>query len=258
MKEIKQKRLLDMLRFIELHRVVSLETICREFEVSMNTVRRDVNELIESGFVRKVHGGVMHMEGESPKTEIAHYPSRAARNPEGKQRIGLLAAQLVEDGDTVFIDSGSTAAELVNPSFLKKRVSMVVSNSLPVFGKLEDEEQVRLYALGGIYVPHAHAFTGGKAVEEIGGMIISKAFLGASAVDGVFGVSNNLSYEIDLKRAVAEQAEKVILMVGSEKLGKRAAMKICAVDRLYAIVTDRKPEPELLALLEEKGVKVIY
>lgn len=257
MKEIKQKRLLDMLRFVELHQVVSLETISREFDVSMNTVRRDVSQLIDGGFVRKVHGGVMHIGGEPSKPEIAHYPSRAARNPEGKQRIGLLAAQLVEDGDTVFVDSGTTAAELINPVFLKKKVMMVVSNSLPVFQRLKDEEQVRLYALGGIYVPHAHAFTGGKAVEEISGMIISKAFLGASAVDGVFGVSNNLSYEIDLKRAVAEQAEKVILMVGSEKLGKRAAMKICAVDRLYAIVTDRKPEPELLAIFEENGVKVI-
>mgnify|MGYP003296592359 CR=1 FL=1 len=210
MKEIKQKRLLDMLRFVELHQVVSLETISREFEVSMNTVRRDVSQLIDGGFVRKVHGGVMHIGGEPSKPEIAHYPSRAARNPEGKQRIGLLAAQLVEDGDTVFVDSGTTAAELINPVFLKKKVMMVVSNSLPVFQRLKDEEQVRLYALGGIYVPHAHAFTGGKAVEEIGGMIISKAFLGASAVDGVFGVSNNLSYEIALKRAVAEQAEQVI------------------------------------------------
>ena len=133
-------------------------------------------------------------------------------------------------------------------------IKPLVGQADPDFGPLVQF----LLTLGGIYVPHAHAFTGGKAVQEIGNMIISKAFLGASAVDGVFGVSNNLSYEIDLKRAVAEQAEKVILMVGGEKLGKRAAMKICAVDRLYAIVTDRKPEPELLALLEEKGVKVIY
>jgi len=257
-KDIKQKRLLDMVRFIELNKVVSLETISREFNVSMNTVRRDISELIDSGSIVKVHGGVMYRESSGTKSEIAHYPSRVAQNPEGKQRIGMLAAQLVEDGDTVFVDSGSTTAELINPEFLQKKVMMVVSNSLPVFERLKDEERVRLYALGGIYVPHAHAFTGGRALPEVADMIISKAFLGASAVDGYFGVSNNLSYEIDLKRAVAEQAEKVILMVSCEKIGKTAAMKICAVDRLYAIVTDRKPEPELLSVFEENGVRVIY
>lgn len=258
MREIKQKRLLDMVRFIELHKVVSLEAISREFNVSMNTVRRDVNELLENGSIVKVHGGVMFKDGDSGKTEIAHYPSRAGRNPEGKQRIGMLAAKLVEDGDTVFVDSGSTAAELINTEFLKKKVMMVVSNSLPVFERLQDKEEVRVYALGGIYVPNARAFTGVKATVEIADMIISKAFLGASAVNGYFGVSNNLSYEIDLKRAVAEQAEKVILMVSCEKIGKTAAMRICAVDRLYAIVTDCKPAPELLAIFEENGVKVIY
>lgn len=258
MKDIKQKRLLDMVRFIEQQKVVSLGDICREFNVSMNTVRRDVNALIESGSIVKVHGGVMYKDADSAKTEIAHYPSRAARNQGGKQRIGMLAAQLVEDGDTVFIDSGSTTEELINPEFLKKNVMMVVSNSLPVFERLQDEENVRIYALGGIYVPHARAFTGTKAMQEISEMIISKAFLGASAVNGSFGVSNNLSYEIDLKRAVAEQAEKVILMVSCEKIGKSAAMKICAVDRLYAIVTDRKPDDELLSVFLENGVKVIY
>lgn len=258
MKDIKQKRLLDMVHFIELHKVASLETISREFDVSMNTVRRDVNELIENGSIVKVHGGVMFKGSEPAKSEIAHYPSRAVRNLEGKRRIGMLAAQLVEDGDTVFIDAGSTTVEVINPEFLEKRVMMVVSNSLPVFERLKDEERVRLYALGGIYVPNTHSFTGGKAVQEIADMIISKAFLGASAVDGFFGVSNNLSYEIDLKRAVAEQAEKVILMVDCDKIGKTAAMKICTVDRLYAIVTDRKPEDALLAVFEENGVKVIY
>ena len=258
MKDIKQKRLLDMVRFIELHKVVSLEAISKEFDVSMNTVRRDVSELLENGSIVKVHGGVMFKSSESTKPEIAHYPSRAARNPEGKQRIGMLAAQLVEDGDTVFVDSGSTTAELINPEFLKKKVMMVVSNSLPVFERLKDEEDLRVYALGGIYVPNAHAFTGGKAIREIADMTISKAFLGASAVDGYFGVSNNLSYEIDLKRAVAEQAEKVILMVACDKIGKTAAMKICATERLYAIVTDHKPEPEMLAVFEENGVRVIY
>ena len=247
-----------MIRYIELQKVVSLEDICREFNVSMNTVRRDINALIDSGSIVKVHGGVMYKEQETAKTEIAHYPSRAGHNPEGKQRIGLLAAQLVEDGDTVFIDSGSTTAELVNPEFLQKKVMMVVSNSLPVFERLQDEENVRVYALGGIYVPQARAFTGVKATFEIADMIISKAFLGASAVNGLFGVSNNLSYEIELKRAIAEQAEKVILMVSCDKIGKTAGMKICAVDRLYAIVTDRKPDDELLAVFEENGVKVIY
>lgn len=246
-----------MVRFIELNRVVSLEAISKQFDVSMNTVRRDVNELIESGSIVKVHGGVMHKQGSS-KSEIAHYPSRAARNQESKQRIGQLAARLVEDGDTVFIDSGTSAAELINPEFLKKQVMMVVSNSLPVFDRLKDQEHVRTYALGGIYVPHARAFTGGKAVKEVESLIISKAFLGASAVDAYFGVSNNLSYEIDLKRAVAEQAEKVILMVTCDKIGKTAAMKICAADRLYAIVTDRQPDPELLEVFAEKGIKVIY
>ena len=95
-------------------------------------------------------------------------------------------------------------------------------------------------------------------LKEVESLIISKAFLGASAVDAYFGVSNNLSYEIDLKRAVAEQAEKVILMVTCDKIGKTAAMKICAADRLYAIVTDRQPDPELLEVFAEKGIKVIY
>lgn len=258
---IKQKRLMDMRRFVRERRVVSLSEICREFDVSLNTVRRDVNELVEAGSIVKVHGGIMACgeEGdEAERTEIVHYPYRHAHNLAQKERIGALAAEMVEDGDIVFIDSGSTTACMVTQELLQRDI-LVVSNSLPVFERLQGAKgKLRLYALGGAYFPDVRAFSGSKAIQELQNINITKAFLGASAVSIASGVSNNLSYELELKQAAAKQAEKIILLADGEKLGRRAAMRICAVEELYALITDRPPAPPLMSGLAAQGVRVIY
>ena len=229
----------------------SLPEIAEHFSVSINTVRRDVAELLRRGNIRKVYGGVsVDSAGFSPMSV------RETINEPEKEIIGRLAATLVEDGDTVFLDAGSTTPYLVG--HLADRVNVtIITHNLKAIEEASRHENLRILAIGGEYNHHTQSFVGIAASGRFQSYHISKVFLATTAVSAEFGLTNTTYLEAEIKRKIVSCGGEVILLADHTKFGQNAVISFCSLDQLSAVVTDRMPDEEFVRALKEAGARLI-
>ena len=158
---MKEKRL-DLLReYIKNNNSVSLEELKEKFEISMNTVRRDIELLVKEGIIKKVYGGVVLTETVKP---LRAYEKRKNFNIKIKELIGKRASEYIEDNDTIFIDSGTTTLQII--PFLKDKKNLtVISHSLPVIDALYKLENIKVIVLPGILLRETASFVGNISSE---------------------------------------------------------------------------------------------
>ena len=231
----------------------SLPELSEKFDVSLNTIRRDVAELLKRGRIKKVYGGVT--ANVSPVTPVA---VREATNGQEKERIGKLAAKLVCDGDTIFLDSGSTTPYLLR--WLEgKRDLTVISHNLKVIEAAARLDGVHLIALGGEYNPRTNDFSGlASSAESLSRYHISRAFLAATAVSVHFGLANTSFLEAEMKRRIAAISDYIVLMADHSKFSKNGAITFCELGTLDAIVTDRCPDEAFVAACQAEKISLYY
>lgn len=235
---MKIDRLNAMEQYVIKKETVSIDELCRVFDVSKNTIRRDLNELKARGRITKVYGGVTAVSQNSAAPILA----QAALNQDSKEKIGRLAAEFVEDGDTIFVDSGSTAVWVL-PYLADRRGVTVITHSLPAMAEAAKYDNLELLALGGIYDCDTGSFLGISSLENISTVNIHKAFMAATGVSIRGGVTNITYMESEVKKSVVSHTDKIILMADSTKVGKDAFASFCRLSDIYAFVTDR-PLPE--------------
>lgn len=217
---------------------VSIDELCRVFDVSKNTIRRDLNELKRRGRIAKVYGGVTAVSQGSGVPVLM----QSTLNQESKEKIGRLAAEFVEDGETIFVDSGSTAVWVL-PYLQDRRGVTVVTHSLPAMAEAAKYDNLELLALGGIYNCDTGSFLGISSLESASTITIHKAFMAATGVSIRSGVTNITYLESEIKKSVISHTSRIILMADSSKIGKDAFASFCRLSDIYAFVTDR-PLPE--------------
>lgn len=232
---------------------VSLPDLAEHFQVSLNTVRRDVTEILARGKIRKVYGGVT--AGDTAVTPVA---IRESTNASEKEHIGRLAAGLVSDGDTIFLDSGSTTPHLLR--FLEGHTGLtVISHNLKVIDAAARMEGINLIAIGGEYNYRTGDFSGiASSTEILERYHITKAFLAATAVSVKFGLTNTSFLEAEMKRRIVEASDRVILMADHSKFSRNAVISFCPLERLEALVTDRKPEEEFVTACLGQNIAIYY
>lgn len=231
----------------------TLPELAETFEVSMNTVRRDVAELSAHGRIQKVYGGVT-----ANVPPITPMSVREASNSREKEHIGKLAAKLVCDGDTIFLDSGSTTPYLLR--FLTdKRDVTVISHNLKVLDEAAKLDGIHLIALGGEYNPRTNDFSGlASSASLLAGYHISKVFLAATAVSARFGLANTSFLEAEMKRRIVGVGDRIVLMADHSKFSKNGAITFCELGALDALVTDRCPEKVFVDACREQGISLYY
>ena len=230
----------------------SIPDIAATFQISINTVRRDVAELLRRGNIRKVYGGVSaSVAGFSPMSV------REAANEPEKRTIGRLAAGLVEDGDTIFLDAGSTVPYLVGSLTGRKNVTIITHN-LKAIEAASEYENLRIIAIGGEYNYNTQSFVG-IAASGIDRMQyhIDKVFLATTGVSAKFGLTNTTFLEAEIKRKIIACGGDVILLADHTKFGQNAVISFCALDQLSAVVTDKKPDEEFIGALRASGASLI-
>jgi len=156
----------EILALIERERRISVNEICSMFGISEATARRDLEALSEDGKVQRVHGGAIHVRKAPPEKPILE---RSLIQAEEKKRIGVLAAELVQDGDTVFLGSGTTVLEVAKNLHHKSNLT-VITNSLLVIDELAGEREINIIALGGILRESERSLIGyitERAIEEL-------------------------------------------------------------------------------------------
>lgn len=250
---MKVNRLNSIEQYVIARETVSIDELCEVFGVSKNTIRRDLNELEMRGHITKVYGGVTA----SVSSGAVPTPIRSGINPVDKSLIGRLAAEEIEDGDTVFIDSGTTTLCLLRYLVAKKRIT-IITHSLGAMSEAAKYENLNIISLGGIYSPTTDSFVGLSTIEALSAVRITKAFMGATGVSLTAGMTNTTFLEAEIKRAVVQRADHIYLMADSSKIGREAIVTFCHLKDLTAFITDREPPKDYIELCKSANVRIRY
>ncbi len=246
-------RLNSMEQYILQNGTASLDDLATRFQISTNTVRRDISELLNRGQIKKVYGGVSaYIPPVPPPISV-----RAEHERDAKREIGRLAAELVQDHTTVFLDSGSTTVCLL-PHLANKSGITIITHSLSAMYEASKYPDLRVIGLGGLYIPSTSSYVGVSTVEMLSRMSIDLIFIAATGVSLERGLTNTTYFEAEIKRTVVEHNKQIILMADHSKFGHTALFTFCEFKNLSGIVTDRKPAKPYLDAIEQNGIKVLY
>ncbi len=248
-------RLNRMEAFILRSGTASLYELSEQFGVSLNTVRRDVSDLMDRGRIRKVYGGVSSLESleSQPYTELMPLAKRAQMHAEEKRIIGGLAAELVEENSVVFLDSGSTVPHML-PHLARKSVS-IVTHSLSVMAEAAKYPSLTVIALGGVLNHATWSLVNGENAS-LRSIRLQTLFMAATALSVEWGASNNTYDEYRLKSELIGLHPNVVILADSSKFGKNATYCYCPFRRIRGIVTDRMPGGRFLSAVRESGIEL--
>lgn len=227
----------------------AVSTLAERLGVSQATVRRDLLELERQGRLTRVYGGaVSSAEHDEPFADVA-----TVRVPE-KDAIAARAAALVEDGETVLLDIGTTAHRLARR--LHGRAITVVTSSLAVYDELRDDEAIELIVLGGMVRRSYRSLVGFLTEDALRQIHADRVFLGTSGVRPDGGVLDTTSIEVPVKRAMIAAADQVVLLADATKFPGRGLARVCGPEQLDVVVTDAPGNAPVLAALGEAGVEI--
>lgn len=229
----------DILRILELRERVSVAELTERLGVSEVTVRKDLSLLEDQGHLVRTRGGARLAQD---RARLEPIERRLASYRDVKRAIARQAADFVREGETIYIDSGSTCL-----AFAREIAQMdvrVVTDSLDVLNALSDADSIVLYSVGGGFRRDARSLIGPIAVESIRRFHLDRAFLGTSglSLDGVFSAQNAI--ESELKRAVIGQAARTIVLTDASKIGQTAFSIFARPEDIRMVITSRAPEAE--------------
>ena len=234
---------------------MSVVELAQRYDVTTETVRRDLSILEDRHLIRRVHGGAVSADA---LTLIeAGLPDRDVARIEQKQRIGAVALDLLPHADsTVIIDAGSTTirfSRLLPPTL---RIT-VVTHAVPIAAQLAGQPQIELHLLPGRVRRHTHAAVGAETIEALGRVRADIAFLGANGITVGHGFSTPDRTEAAVKRAIVAQAQRVVVLADSSKVGVERTIKFAELSDVDTLVTDREISASERKAFEATGLEVV-
>ena len=250
---IPEERRLVILERVRSRSLVKPAELAEELDVSVETIRRDLVALEEDGLVRRVYGGVTRTPARAFEPA---FEERRVRHLECKIAIGRLAATLMEPGDTVILDIGTSVAELAGQLPLAHR-GIVLTNSLLVANALAGREGLEVITSGGRVRAGDLACFGPVSESFFRDYFADKAFMGSGGVDARMGLTDYYPDEIASRRVILQHAAQRYVLADFSKLGQVAFGKVCDLGALSAVITDERADDAQVARLEEAGLTVM-
>lgn len=232
---------------------VLVAPLSAEFEVSEETIRRDLEKLEREDYARRSYGGAVYTGG---KADLP-YSIRKKKNVAAKRRIAAKILPLISDGDFVMLDESSTSG-FVAQAMKGKRNITLITNSIEIILELSDMTDWRILSTGGKLKRGVLALTGHQAESFIRGYHVDIAVISCTGIDLGSGCTDAGEDNALIKRAMMESADKTILAADAGKFNKKAFAPIGALPELTYLVTDAEPDEEWKTALEESGVELIF
>lgn len=230
----------------------SVESLAETFVVSHETIRRDLEVLASTGALHKVRGGARRIK---LMTE-GSFRERMFDQAPAKAEIGRKLAMVVDDGDTLFMDTGTTTLACAEALGAFRDLT-IITNSLRIAQRLgEQDAGHRLFLLGGAYAADNSETVGPLAIEQIERFQADHAVLTVAAVDAEAGAMDADLDEAHVARAMIEHARNTIILAHAEKFGRRAAFRVCRLDEIGVLVSETKPVGALETALTAAGVEL--
>jgi DeoR/GlpR family transcriptional regulator of sugar metabolism len=221
-------------------------------KVSEATIRRDLEELDQLGWIRRTHGGAIRVERAEKEPPILQ---REAERADEKRRIGQAAAALVLPNQTIFLGSGSTVSAVV--PYIQEMPLAVITNSLPVINQLAGRENIELIVIGGQFRQSELSMVGHVAEQAIREFRADLVLMGMRAIDAGHGFTSDYVAEAMTDRAIMQMAPRCAVMADHTKFGRVSTVFLAPVTAVQTIISDRGLQPELAAELREKGLELI-
>jgi DeoR/GlpR family transcriptional regulator of sugar metabolism len=235
---------------------VTIPVICREFHVSAMTARRDLRELDRKGLIKRVHGGAISPLGRSYEPP---YRIRQATGIEAKQKIGRAAAEMILDGDSIFLDIGTTTMEIAR-SLEGKHDLTIITASLPIANEIVSNPTlssgIRLILTGGVVRPGELSMIGHVAERTLSEFHADKAFIGVGGLTPEAGLTEFNLEDALTKRQFLGNARRRIVVADSSKLGRTAFAYVGPLSIVDEVVTDKGVPDEFLQVLRNAKIKV--
>ncbi len=223
----------EILRQLFLTGYVEVKEFAASLGVDSSTIRRDLDALARSGHLKRTHGGARPLPGAVDVPYAVKQHERMA----AKDAIAAVASELVGDGDSVLLDSGSTTHQLAL-ALRSRRDLTVITNDVLIARLMADHPGIRLMVIGGELLSSTYTLFGDRAVGFVEDLRVDWAFLGADAIDLTAGITNTNTLEIPLKRAMIAAGRTTVVLADSTKFGKHALVRVAGVHEVDRILTD--------------------
>jgi DeoR family transcriptional regulator of aga operon len=250
----REERLSSMLEFIRDHNQVSVSELKAKFNVSAVTIRKDLDELMKTGFIVRTFGGAMPALSTDP---LESFNVRSRLRQLDKKLIGQAAAGLIRPMESVIVDAGSTTLEIVR-NLQKVRPVTVITPAVNVAMEACAFPDVNVIVPGGGLLDRfTLSLEGPEAEASIARLHADKAFIGVRGIDFQHGLTDTDSRRITLKQAMIKAAHHVVVVADSSKLGKASLFDVAPLESVKTLVTDEGIDAETLDQLKQRGVEVV-
>ncbi len=246
----RQKQILSLL--VKQGRL-SVTEIVEQFSISEATARRDLESLASQGKAQRVHGGVIAVEEAPPELPILQ---REGEQADEKSLIGYAAAELIGNGETVFLGSGTTVLETAKHLRERKNLT-VITNSLPVLNALAGVKEITVISLGGMLRESELSFIGHITEQALAEVRVDKVVMGTRGLSLEHGLTNDYLQETLTDRAILKIGREVIIVADHSKVNRISTALLAPLKSMHTFVTDSKADKKFIQSLKKQGVKVV-
>lgn len=232
---------------------VTVSNLSRTYQVTEETIRRDLEKLEAEGFLTRTFGGAVY--NQSVQKENVHFYKRAAMNIEEKKKIASASFDFLKDKNTLATDSSTTVMEAVK--LLKDKDLTILSASTEIFRELGDTN-IRIISTGGMFNKKTLSLQGQVAKDTVQRYHVNIALISCKGLDLEKGVTDTNESEAEVKKCMIRQAEEVALLVDHTKFGRTAFAHLLDFEDIDYLVTDERPDDEWIQLYREKNIQLIY
>ncbi|MBQ7294326.1 MAG: DeoR/GlpR transcriptional regulator [Clostridia bacterium] len=233
---------------------VVVNELAEKYEVTEETIRRDLEKLESEGYAKKTYGGAVRNDN---MTSELPYTVRKQTNVSGKRYIAEIIGSLISDGDSLLLDSSSTALFMIKSISAKHNLTLV-TNSVEVLLEVPQGHDWNIVSTGGMYRSESMSFFGAAAEEVVEKYFADYAVLSCKGIDPEKGITDTRETFANLKKVFIKSAKKVILAVDHTKFNKISFVRLSDFDGIDVIVTDVEPDESWKKLFEEKGIELYY
>ena len=232
---------------------LSVAEIVEQFSISEATARRDLETLTSQGKAQRVHGGVIAVEQAPPELPILE---REGEQSDEKASIGRAAAELISDGETIFLGSGTTVLETAKQLRERKNLT-VVTNSLPVLNALAGIKEITVVSLGGQLRESELSFIGHITEQALAELRVDKVVVGTRGASLEHGLTNDYLQETLTDRAILKIGREVIIVADHSKVNRVSTALLAPLKTVHTFVTDSKADKKFLQALKKLGIQVV-
>lgn len=249
---LKVQRQAQIRRLVEDQSQVTVTELSPLFNVSGATIRRDLEECSDRGWMRRTHGGAVKVERAGKEPPILE---RINRNAAAKERIGRKAAEMIHEGETIFLGSGTTVLEIAK--HLPYDISItVITNSLLLIDELIDHPNIEIIVIGGMLRRSELSMVGHIANQDVQEFRADRVFMGIRAVDPTHGFTNDHLPEAVVDREILKIAPEIVFVLDHEKFAKVSSVLVAPANAVDIIVTDLDTPDNIVSAFREMMIKV--